>query len=153
MNLFEPFSFFDVSDFAEAHLIIHSFPLETVSVYEHFLKPNKIIPSKISAIPLTEVALEMIGANFGIMSMPKWALKSFKLPEKLIYKKIGKNSKAVECFEKTLELSSEDMLGATLQLATLGKRKIPDKTPENFMQGFYKKKFKYWSFNKCRNWW
>ena len=62
-----------------------------------------------------------------------------------IYKKIGKNSKAVECFEKTLELSSEDLLGATLQLATLGKRKIPDKTPENFMQGFYKKKSKHWS--------
>jgi len=90
-NTLGDFEFLDVSDFSEAHLIIHSFPLETVSVYEHFLKPNKIIPSKISAIPLTEVALEMIVANLGIMCMPKWALKSFKLPEELIYKKIGKN--------------------------------------------------------------
>ena len=61
-----------------------------------------------------------------------------------VYKKIAKNSKAVECFEKTLELSSEDLLGATLQLATLGKRKIPDKTPEKFMQEFYRKKSKNW---------
>ena len=61
-----------------------------------------------------------------------------------VYKKIRKNSKAVECFEKTLELSSEDLLGATLQLATLGKRKIPEKTPENFMQEFYRKKSKNW---------
>ena len=90
-NILGDLEFLDVSDFAEAHLIIHSFPLETVSVYEHFLKPNKIIPSKISAIPLTEVALEMIVANLGIMCMPKWALKSFKLPEELIYKKIGIN--------------------------------------------------------------
>lgn len=90
-NVLSNLEFLDVSDFAEAHLIIHSFPLETVSVYEYFLKPNKIIPFEISAIPLTEVALEMIGANFGIMCMPKWALKSFKLPEGLIYKKIGKS--------------------------------------------------------------
>lgn len=83
--------FIDVSCFSDIHLIIHSFPLETVSVYEQFLKPNKIIPSKISAIPLTEVALEMIHANFGVMCMPKWALKSFKIPDDLIYKRISKN--------------------------------------------------------------
>ena len=83
--------FLDVSHFAKTHLIIHSFPLETVSVYEHFLKPNKVIPAKISAIPLTEVSLEMVAANLGIMCMPKWALKSFKIPENLMYKKIGIN--------------------------------------------------------------
>jgi LysR family transcriptional regulator for metE and metH len=90
-NELNKLAFIDVSDFSDVHLIIHSFPLETVSVYEQFLKPNKIIPSKISAIPLTEVALEMISANFGVMCMPKWALKSFKLSDELVYKRIGKN--------------------------------------------------------------
>ena len=61
-----------------------------------------------------------------------------------VYKKISKKSKAIECFEKTLKLSSEDLLGAALQLATLGKRKIPVKTPEKFMHEFYKKKSKNW---------
>jgi len=83
--------FLDTNDFSNIHLIIHSFPLETVSVYEQFLKPYKITPPKISAIPLTEVALEMIHANMGIMCMPKWALKSFKIPDDLILKKISKN--------------------------------------------------------------
>lgn len=83
--------FLDANDFSEAHLIIHSFPLETVSVYDQFLKPNKITPLKISAIPLTEVALEMVGANMGIMCMPEWALKSFKLPDDLIFKQIGRS--------------------------------------------------------------
>lgn len=83
--------FVDTNDFLDAHLIIHSFPLETVSVYEQFLKPNKITPLKISAIPLTEVALEMVDANMGIMFMPKWALKSFKVSDNLIFKRIGKN--------------------------------------------------------------
>lgn len=84
-------NFLDTNDFSNAHLIIHSFPLETVSVYEQFLKPNKIIPQKISAIPLTEVALEMVNANIGILCMPKWAVKSFTISDDLIFKKIGKN--------------------------------------------------------------
>ena len=75
--------------FSMAHLLIHSFPLESVSVYEYFLKPNNIVPAKISAIPLTEVALEMVSANMGIMCMPNWALKSFKLSENITFKKIG----------------------------------------------------------------
>lgn len=82
--------FLDTNDFSESHLIIHSFPLETVSVYDQFLKPNKIIPHKISAIPLTEVALEMVDANMGIMCMPKWALKSFKLSDDLVFKRISR---------------------------------------------------------------
>lgn len=90
-NSLESSNFLSHSDFSNAHLIIHSFPLETVSVYEQFLKPNNINPLKISAIPLTEVALEMVNANMGIMCMPKWALKSFRLPEDLVFKKIGKN--------------------------------------------------------------
>jgi len=90
-NVLNTKEFLEPNDFSNAHLIIHSFPLETVSIYEHFLKPNKINPIKISAIPLTEVSLEMVNANMGIMCVPKWALKSFKLSEDLVYKKIGQS--------------------------------------------------------------
>lgn len=83
--------YIDSNDFTSTHLIIHSFPLETVSVYEQFLKPNKITPRKISAIPLTEVALEMVNANIGILCVPKWAMKSFNISDDLIFKRIGKN--------------------------------------------------------------
>lgn len=76
-------------DFLDAHLIIHSFPLKTVSVYEQFLNPNGIMPVKISAVPLTEVTLEMVQANIGITCMPKWALNSFRLSDELSFKKIG----------------------------------------------------------------
>lgn len=83
--------FLEGSDFSSIHLIIHSFPLETVSVYARFLKPNNITPLKISAIPLTEVALEMVDANMGVICLPKWALKSFKLSDDFEFKRIGKN--------------------------------------------------------------
>ena len=77
-----------------------------------------------------------------IILEPSLAVAHYNLGK--VYKKISKKSKAVECFEKTLKLSSKDLLGATLQLATLGKRKIPVKTPEKFMREFYKKKSKNW---------
>ena len=83
--------FLDVSDFADIHLLINSFPLENVSVYEHFLKPNRIVPVKISAIPFTEVALQLIDANMGVMCAPEWMLEPFKLSDQLVYKRIGKN--------------------------------------------------------------
>ncbi len=84
-------SYLEAHDFALAHLIIHSFPLETVSIHQQFLKPHRVVPKKISAIPLTEIALELIDANMGIMCMPKWALKSFVLSKNIISKSIGKN--------------------------------------------------------------
>jgi len=83
--------YLEAQDFEQIHLLIHSFPLETVSIYQRYLKPRHITPLKISAIPLTEVTLEMVKANMGIMCVPQWALQSFRLSEELIFKKISKN--------------------------------------------------------------
>ena len=83
--------YLDASHFADVHLIINSFPLESVSVYEHFLRPNKITPIKISAIPFTEVSLEMVEANMGVMCLPRWGLDAFKIPEGIAFKRIGKH--------------------------------------------------------------
>lgn len=83
-------AFLEATDFSRIHLIIHSFPLETVSVHEHFLKPNDIQPAKISAIPFTELAIEMVNSNMGVMCLPKWRLETFRLPENLVFKRISK---------------------------------------------------------------
>ncbi len=79
------------SSFTDAHLIINSFPLEGVAIYEHCLRANKVIPKKISAIPFTELSLAMVAANLGMMCSPKWQLKNFKLSEDLRMKRIGPN--------------------------------------------------------------
>ncbi len=83
--------FLEPNHFSEIHLLINSFPLEGVSVYEHFLKPYKINPIKISAIPFTEISLSMIEANMGVMCVPKWQLKKFRLSNNIVFKRIGKN--------------------------------------------------------------
>ncbi|WP_109300999.1 LysR family transcriptional regulator [Aquimarina sp. AU474] len=83
--------YLEASHFENVHLLINSFPLEGVAVYEHFLRPHKIHPIKISAIPFTEITLSMIQANMGIMCAPKWQLTPFKLSKELLFKRIGKN--------------------------------------------------------------
>jgi LysR family transcriptional regulator, regulator for metE and metH len=70
-------------------LIIHSYPLDTVTVYQHFLKPAQKEPGQIIAVPLTEVALEMVKAGMGIMAMPLWALKPFTATSELNLVRIG----------------------------------------------------------------
>ncbi|MEQ8469894.1 MAG: LysR family transcriptional regulator [Marinoscillum sp.] len=83
--------YIEASDFTNLHLIIHSYPMETVYVYQNYLKPNDVLPKKISAIPLTEVTLEMVNANLGITCIPKWMLKSFNHQQDLVFKPIGRN--------------------------------------------------------------
>jgi LysR family transcriptional regulator for metE and metH len=70
-------------------LIIHSYPLDTVTVYQHFLKPAQRQPGQIIAVPLTEVALEMVKAGMGIMTMPLLALKPFNAASELNLLRIG----------------------------------------------------------------
>lgn len=81
----------EVGDFSNIHLIIHSYPLETVSVYQDYLRPRGVEPLKITAIPLTEVALEMVQANMGVTCLPHWALFRFKLPETIVLRRLGAN--------------------------------------------------------------
>lgn len=69
--------FIVAEDFKEANLIIHSEPLETVTVYEKILKPAQVQPKNITILPLTEAAVEMVKADMGVLVMPRWALKPY----------------------------------------------------------------------------
>lgn len=64
-------------DFKHVNLIIHSLPLETVSIYRVLLLPQKIEPQKLTVLPLTEASIEMVKANMGVLVMANWALKPY----------------------------------------------------------------------------
>lgn len=78
-------------DFANEHLIIHSLPLETVTIHQLVLAPAKISPKKITPLPLTEASIEMVKADMGVMSMAKWALQPYLRNSPIKAVKIGKN--------------------------------------------------------------
>lgn len=64
-------------DFASENLIIHSEPMETVSVWQYVLKPENVKPKKITVLPLTEASIEMVKADLGVMVMASWALRPY----------------------------------------------------------------------------
>lgn len=78
-------------DFKNEHLLIHSLPLETVTVHQFLLAPANISPKKITPLPLTEASIEMVKADMGIMSMANWALRPYLKDTSLKAIKIGKN--------------------------------------------------------------
>jgi LysR family transcriptional regulator for metE and metH len=76
-------------DFADQNLIIHSLPMETVSVYQFVLAPAKVAPRKVTVLPLTEAAIEMVKAQMGISVMASWALEPYLKSGELNKVKIG----------------------------------------------------------------
>lgn len=89
-------------DFAEQPLIIHSLPMETVTVHQFLLAPAGISPKKIIVLPLTEASIEMVKAEMGIMVMAKWALQPYLRNAALKAVKIGKNGLKRTHFAATL---------------------------------------------------
>jgi LysR family transcriptional regulator for metE and metH len=83
--------FVGAKDFEQENLIIHSLPMETVSIHQFVLAPAKVSPKKITVLPLTEASIEMVKAEMGIMVMSKWAVKPYLHSELLSTIKIEKN--------------------------------------------------------------
>lgn len=78
-------------DFINEHLLIHSLPMETVTIHQFLLAPAKILPKKITPLPLTEASIEMVKADMGIMAMAKWAIQPYLKNNSIKAIKIGKN--------------------------------------------------------------
>ena len=67
------------------------------------------------------------------------------------YMKLGKKDLASINFEKSKVLDTENVLGNDLQLALMNKEHVPNKTPENYLKDFYRKKSKTWGKEKGIN--
>lgn len=78
-------------DFINEHLLIHSLPMETVTIHQFLLAPAKILPKKITPLPLTEASIEMVKADMGIMAMAKWAIQPYLKNNSIKAIKISKN--------------------------------------------------------------
>lgn len=82
-------AFVEARDFADQNLIIHSLPMETVSIHQFVLAPAKVSPGKVTVLPLTEAAIEMVKAEMGISVMANWALAPYLKSDALKKVKIG----------------------------------------------------------------
>jgi LysR family transcriptional regulator for metE and metH len=69
--------FVEAQDFQDVTLIIHSLPLDTVSIFRTELIPKGINPKKLIVLPLTEASIELAKANMGVIVLANWALKPY----------------------------------------------------------------------------
>jgi len=67
----------EAQDFADQTLIIHSLPLETVSIHQYVLAPAGVRPRKLTVLPLTEAEVALVKAEMGVTVMARWALKPY----------------------------------------------------------------------------
>lgn len=66
--------YIEAQDFQDVNLIIHSLPLDTVSIFRTELTPKGIEPKKLIVLPLTEASIELVKANMGVIVLANWAL-------------------------------------------------------------------------------
>lgn len=83
--------FIAAEDFTGENLIVHSLPMETVTIHAAVLEPAGITPKKVTVVPLTEASIEMVKAEMGVVVMAQWALKPYLHNGALKTVKIGKN--------------------------------------------------------------
>lgn len=70
-------SYLQAEDFDDQHLLIHAFPLESLSVTKQVLIPEKINLGKVTQVPITDAALEMVKCGIGITTLPAWILNYY----------------------------------------------------------------------------
>ena len=120
-------------------------------------KATKNYEQAVRLSPNDADAWNNLGVVLGIIGNHRNAIASFNQALKVkpgyldalfnlgkILKSIGELKKAEKYFETVIKLDKDDAMGAVLQLANIGNKSVPKKTPKLFMKNFYKKRAKIW---------
>lgn len=64
-------------DFLDQTVFIHSYPLESVKLFNSVLIPSGIKPKKVMPIQVTDAVLQMIKAGMGVQVMARWMVRPY----------------------------------------------------------------------------
>ena len=64
-------------DFEGQQIIIHSLPLETVTLFSQVLIPEGVQPKNVIQVQVTEAIVEMVKAGLGVNVMAKWIVEPY----------------------------------------------------------------------------
>ncbi len=70
-------AFVEAQDFENENVIIHSYPLESVSLFSQVLIPEGIKPKKVMQVQVTEAVVELVKAGMGVNVMAKWIVEPY----------------------------------------------------------------------------
>lgn len=96
-------TYLEAEDFENAHLLIHSLPLESVKVISQLLIPEKINLRKVSQVPITDAAIEMVENHIGITTLPQWILAAYEHNRDVVGVRIGSEGIKVSWFAAMLK--------------------------------------------------
>lgn len=69
--------YLSAADFENQQVIIHSYPLESVSLFTQVLIPEGIQPKNVIQVQVTEAIIEMVKAGLGVNVMAKWIVEPY----------------------------------------------------------------------------
>ena len=67
----------EAKDFEDQNVIIHSYPLESVSLFSQVLFPENVKPKNIMQVQVTEAIIEMVKANMAVNVMASWIVEPY----------------------------------------------------------------------------
>lgn len=70
-------SYVTARDFESEVSIIHSYPIESTTLFSQVLIPAGITPKKVIAMQITEAVVEMVKAGMGIKVIAKWVIDPY----------------------------------------------------------------------------
>lgn len=94
--------YLEAEDFADQDVIIHSYPLETVTLFRDVLFPENVMPKKIIPMQVVEAAIEMVKAEMGVMVMAKWILEPYLGNKQIAYTPVTKRGLTRTWYAATL---------------------------------------------------
>ena len=69
--------YLEAADFKDQQVIIHSLPLESVSLFSQVLIPEGVQPKNVIQVQVTEAIIEMVKAGLGVNVMAKWIVEPY----------------------------------------------------------------------------
>ncbi len=93
----------NAEDFETENVIIHSYPLESVSLFRNLLIPAGVSPKKVTQIQVTDAVIELVKAGMGIKVVAKWIIEPYLKDNSLAIVPVTKNGMHRRWYAITLD--------------------------------------------------
>jgi len=96
-------AYVEAQDFEDQHVLIHSYPLESVTLFSQLLIPEKVSPKKISQVQVDEAMVQLVKAGMGVRVIAKWIIEPYLKDPQLAIIPVTKKGMYRRWFATTLK--------------------------------------------------
>ncbi len=100
----------EAKDFESENVIIHSYPIESVSLFSQLLIPEGIKPKKVTQIQVTEAVVDLVRAGMGVKVIAKWIVEPYLRDSSLSLVRVTKKGMRRTWYAVTLDQDTPQYL-------------------------------------------